>query len=131
MSKDEFFNRLPDEPTAQATRELVAYCASQADLTAYWTDHKETALRVMCGSQEKVVLTVGYQTKNNVFLLQSHCLTMKIYSTGLPRDRSVKSIKGSHYLRSEVRLTPDDYVAYLAKILTASADSCRKHDGTA
>ncbi len=131
MSRDDFFKKLPDAATADATRALEAYCTEQTRMRAYWTEASGTDFRVRLWPDGRVVLTIGYQTRNKVFLCRSYCLLGTIVGMGVPADRVSTPTSPTEPLRSEFRLTPEEYCAQIQAIAVAAAASFRNENGVA
>ena len=131
MSRDDFFKKLPDAATADATRALEAYCTEQTGLNAYWTEAAGSPFRVRLWQDGRVVLTVSYQTRNKVFLCRSYCLPGTIVGMGVPADRVSSPKASTEPLRSEFRLTPEEYCAHLQAIALAAGASFRNENGVA
>jgi hypothetical protein len=129
MARDEFFKRLPDAATAEATRALEAYCTQKAGLKAYSTRANTADLRVRIWPKGRVVLTAAYQPTKELFLCRAYCLPAAVIGMGISADRVCKPKQLKEPLRSEFRLTPDEYVEHLQAIAHAAATSFRNEMG--
>lgn len=130
MAREKLFERLPDAATADATRALEAYCTQVTGLLAYVTAKKHE-LRVRMRPEGRVLLTVQYQTRNEEFFGRAYCLPGAITSLGIPADRVIKPKNPKEPLRSEFRLTADEYARHLQAIALAAASSFRNETGAA
>lgn len=130
MARDKFFERLPDAATADATRALEAYCTQATGLLAYVTD-KTHELRVRMWPKGRVVLTARYQPSNETFFCRAYCLPGAVTEIGVPSDRVVKPKHPKEPLRSEFRLTAEEYAKHLQAIALAAAASFRSELGSA
>lgn len=131
MAREIYFKRLPDAATADATRALEAYCIQQTGLKAYSTAANTADLRVRIWPKGRVVLTACYQPKAKLFLCRAYCLPNAVMGIGIPADRVRKPKHPKEPLRSEFRLTSEEYVKHLQAIALAAAGSFRNDTGAA
>lgn len=130
MARDKFFERLPDAATADATRGLEAYCTQETGLLAYVTDKKHE-LRVRMRPKGRVLLTCVYLTRYKEFHGRAYCLPGAIVELGIPANRVIVPDRDDEPLRSEFRLTADEYVQHVQSIARAAAASFRSDYGSA
>lgn len=130
MARDKFFERLPDAATADATRALEAYCTPATGLLAYVTDKKHE-LRVRIRPKGRVLLTFLYLTSYKEFHGRAYCMPGTIVEMGIPASRVIVPDREDEPLRSEFRLTADEYVQHVQAIAKAAAASFRSYYGSA
>ena len=131
MARDKFFQRLPDAATADATRALEAYCNQKTGLKAYSTRANVADLRVRMWPNGRVILTAAYQPTKEVFLCRAYCLPGAITGIGIPSDRVITPKQPKEPLRSEFRLTADEYAKHLQAIVLAAGASFRSEHAIA
>lgn len=129
MNRDLFFGRLTDTSTAEAVRELEAFCASHADISAYFTGAAGGDLRVRMGSRGRVILTVIYQPQKKTFFCRAFCLPGAITALDIPANRVRHPLHSNQPLRSEFWLTHAEFATHIKAIALAGAASFKKEIG--
>ncbi|KPF90614.1 hypothetical protein IP81_14775 [Novosphingobium sp. AAP83] len=126
MELDIYYRLLPNAAAVDATRALEAFCNPSTGLKAYSTAKHTADFRVRLWPRGRVMLTAYYQSRAQLFLCQAYCLPHTAISMGIPADR----VKGSNSpLRSEIRLTADEYVTHLQALTMAAAASWQAETG--
>lgn len=129
MGLDVYYRLLPNAATVDATRALEEYCTQNTGLRAYSTASHTADFRVRLWPNGRVMITAYYQSRTNRFLCRSYCLPHAVVSMGIPAERVKVPSVVSEPLRSEIRLTPDEYVTHLQTITIAAVASWRAENG--
>lgn len=125
MGLDVYHRLLPNAATIDATRALEAYCTQNTGLRAYSTASHTADFRVRLWPRGRVMITAYYQSRTNLFLCRTYCLPHTVVSMGIPPERVRKPSHPKEPLRSEIRLTTDEYVTHLHAITMAAVASWR------
>lgn len=123
MSRDAFFNKLPNAATADAVRALEAFCTEATGLSAYFTGTNKGDLRVRLIRAGRTIFTAAYQTQKQQFLCRAYCVPMTVAALGIPHERVATPANPDEPQRSEFRLTSEELSAHLLEIVLAAAVS--------
>lgn len=125
MELDVYYRLLPNAATVDATRALETYCTQNTGLKAYSTASHTADFRVRLWPNGRVMITAYYQPRTKLFLCRAYCLPRTVVSMGVPAERVKVPPVVTEPQRSEIRLTPDEYVTHLHAITIAAVASWR------
>lgn len=121
MSRDAFFEKLPDAASTNAALALEAFCTPPTGLAAYFTATNDGDLRVRLERDDRTIFTANFQTRNLVFLCRAYCLPETVVAIGIPAERVETPANASEPQRSEFRITSEEFSAHLLEIVLAAS----------